>query len=235
MKAQKLFSILRSLRLGQAAVLGLGLFFARPAFAEGQDLKADGKGKDKEKAEAQMEAEANLPIYHIPLKAIRSNSVGGNRGETRLTFFRQVQTKPFPPGVGHSSLVTRRAQSGTSRPAELSALHSKILANLDSLARTQDKERQRALYGFKADEKKAPAPTQPALTELEKGSEPQAKPVLVSTPQVTTNKTPMVRENAAIWTRNDSVPHRGVGSSTLGGPANVRTAGISGTEVKIRP
>gem|GEM_PF-5007449 len=211
------------------AAVALGLFLAWPAFAEGSDRKVE--DKDKDVSDRLMEAEANLPIYHLPVKSLISRNIGRRQDETQLTPLRQSRTKPSLAGTQHAPSLTRKVERESGKPATLSFEHSKVLTNVDSLARTQDKERQRALFGIKVEQNQEVPASQPALSESEKVASPAVAPA----PQPNINKAPVLQNNATIWTRNDSVPHRGTGTSSLGGPANIRNIGISGTDVKIRP
>jgi hypothetical protein len=217
------------LRLSRSVLIGLGLYFISPAFAEKPDPKAHDKADDK--VDRRMEEEANLPIYHMPLKGVHSSGLSKNQSDTKPLPLRRPQTKSSRPAT-----VSDRSKAGDKQPlAKSTGLDSsqpKIMTKLDSLAQTQDKARQRVLYGFKQDETHM-TPSQPVLAEEQKNS--IAKPVVSPPPQTPTNKTMFLPANAAIWTRNDSVPHRGSGTSSLGGPANVRNTGISGSDVKIRP
>jgi hypothetical protein len=213
-----------------------------PAFAERPDPKADAKADDK--ADRQMEEEANLPIYHMPLKGVHSIGLSKNQSEAKLLPLRQPQTKSTRLATAPGLSKTGETRSASTKSRRLDSATPKTVAKLDSLAQTQDKARQRALYGFKQDngfkenngveqDETHTTSSQPVLAQAQKNS--VEKPAVVPPPQTPVNKTPILPANAAIWTRNDSVPHRGPGTSSLGGPANIRTTGISGTDVKIRP
>jgi hypothetical protein len=226
--------------LGQAAFIGLGIYLSASTFAEEVKPKAD--DKDNDKVERRIEAEANLPGFYQPIKGLHANSLSKSAGETRGSLLPQPQAR-FPRLTPmHRPSQTNNGQPELRPSTRLSSSNSKVLAKLDSLAQTQDKVRQRTLYGFKADKNAGTTPSQPApLTTpsaLEKVS--TEKPVVVSTPQnslpqTAITKIPISPNNTAIWTKNDSMPHRGIGSSTLGGPANGKNTGINGTEMKIRP
>jgi hypothetical protein len=226
--------------LGPAAFIGLGLSLSAPTFAEEGKPKAD--EKDNEKVERRIEAEANLPVFHQPSKGIHSSSLSKSEGETKGSLLHQPQAKS--PGVTtmHRPSQTYEGQQELRKSStRLSSSNSKVLAKLDSLAQTQDKVRQRTLYGFKADKNAGTTRSQPAPLTTPSAVEkvPTEKPVVVSSPQnslpqTAISKTPILPNNVANWTRNDSVPHRGPGTASLGGPANLKNTGINGTEMKIR-
>jgi hypothetical protein len=213
-------------RLGQAAFFFLGLCFINPAFAERLAPKAD------DKVDRRMEEEANLPIYHMPLKEVHASGLSKNQSETKLLPLRQPQNKSTRLATAPGRSKTGEPVSPLAKARRLDSSNPKTLAKLDSLVQTQDKARQRALYGFKQDETHTTL-SQPALAQEAKKS--IEHPVVVPPPQTTVKKIPILPANAGIWTRNDSVPHRGPGTSSLGGPASIRNTGISGTGVKIRP
>ena len=221
-------------RLGQAAFFCLGFCLTCPAFAERPAPRADDKADDK--VDRRMEEEANLPIYHMPLKGVHASGLSKNQSETKLLPLRQSQNKSTWPATAPGRSKTGEPESPLARSRRLDSSNPKTLAKLDSLVQTQDKARQRALYGFKQDENHMTS-SQPLLAQEQKNS--IEKPVVVSPavppPQTTVKKKPILPANAAIWTRNDSVPHRGPGTSSLGGPANIRNTGISGTDMKTRP
>jgi hypothetical protein len=211
--------------LGQAAFIGLGLYLSAPTFAEEGKPKAD--DKDNDKVERRIEAEANLPVFHQPSKGLHSSSLSKSEGGV-TSLHRPSQTFEGQQELRKSS-------------TRLSSSNSKGLAKLDSLAQTQDKVRQRTLYGFKADKNAGTTPSQPAPLTTPSAVEkvPTEKPVVVSSPQNSPpqrplTQTPILPNNVADWTRNDSVPHRAPGTASLGGPANLKNTGINGTEMKIR-
>jgi hypothetical protein len=182
-----------------------------------------------------MEEEANLPVYHMPLKEVHSSGLTKNQRETKLLPLRQLQSKSTRPATAPGRSKTVEPGSPLAKSKRPDPSTPKNLAKLDSLVQTQDKARQRALYGFKQDETR---PTSPQLVLAEQQKNFFEKPVVVHPvvppPQTHINKTPILPVNAAVWTRNDPVPHRGPGTYSLGGPANVRNNAISGTDVKIR-
>lgn len=224
-------------RLSYGLIIALGLCLVCPAFAEQRDRKADGKPEEKiddRKMDDRMQAEANLPIYHGPLKASHANGLDKNQSETKLLPLRQPQIRS--PRVATVPLRSKTAEA----PTELSkstlpgVSNERSLSKLDSLAQTQDKARQRVLYGFKQNEIRTTSP-QPVLSEGQKS--PVAKPVAITSLQTAINKTPILPSNAAIWVRNASVPHRGPNPAPppLGGPATVKPIGLNGAEMKRRP
>ena len=221
-------------RLGQAAFFCLGFCLTCPAFAERPAPRADDKADDK--VDRRMEEEANLPIYHMPLKGVHASGLSKNQSETKLLPLRQPQSKSSRLATAPGRAKTDETRSASAKLSRLDSSTPKTLTKLDSLVQTQDKARQHALYGFKPDETR---PTSPQLVLAEQQKTSLAKPVVVHPvvppPQIPINKAPILPVNAAIRCRNDSVPHRGPGTSSLGGPANVRTTGISGSDVKIRP
>ena len=241
MKRSLLFFVRRSCsstmliwaRLSRPLLISLGFCLTCPAFAERPAPRANDKADDK--VHRRMEEEANLPIYHMPLKGVHASGLSKNQSETKLLPLRpQNKSTRLATAPGRSK--TGEPESPLAKSRRLDSANPKALAKLDSLVQTQDKARQRALYGFKQDETHTASP-QLVLAEQQKNS--LEKPVvvhpMVPPPQTLINKTPILPANAAIRTRNDSLPHRGSGTSSLGGPANVRNTGISGTDVKIRP
>jgi hypothetical protein len=242
MKRSLLFFVRRSCsstmliwaRLSRPLLISLGFCLTCPAFAERPAPRADDKADDK--VDRRMEEEANLPIYHMPLKGVHASGLSKNQSETKLLPLRQPQSKSSRLATAPGRAKTDETRSASAKLSRLDSSTPKTLAKLDSLVQTQDKARQRALYGLKQDETHTTL-SQPVLGQEQRNS--IEKPVVVSPavppPQTTVQKTPILPANAAIWTRNDSVPHRGPGASSLGGPATIRNTGITGTGVKIRP
>lgn len=237
MKRSLLFFVRRSCsstmliwaRLSRPLLISLGFCITCPAFAERPAPKAD------HKVDRRMEEEANLPIYHMPLKGVHASGLSKNQSETKLLPLRQPQTKSTRLATAPGRSKTGEPESPLVKSRRLDSSNPKTLAKLDSLVQTQDKARQRALYGFKQEETR-PTSSRPVLAQAQKNSieKPVVVPPVVPPPQTPVNRTPILPANAAIWTRNNSMPHRGPGTSSLGGPANIRNTGISGTDVKIR-
>jgi hypothetical protein len=242
MKRSLLFFVRRSCsstmliwaRLSRLLLISIGFCLTCPAFAERPAPRADDKADDK--VDRRMEEEANLPIYHMPLKGVHASGLSKNQSETKLLPLRQPQSKSSRLATAPGRAKIDETRSASAKLSRLDSSTPKTLAKLDSLVQTQDKARQRAVYGFKPDE---PRRTSPQLVLAEQQKTSLAKPIVVHPvvppPQIPINKAPILPVNAAIRTRNDLVPHRGPGTSSLGGPANVRTTGISGSDMKIRP
>ena len=242
MKRSLLFFVRRSCsstmliwaRLSRPLLISLGFCLTCPAFAERPAPRADDKADDK--VDRRMEEEANLPIYHMPLKGVYASGLSKNQSETKLLPLRQPQNKSTWSATAPGRSKTGEPESPLAKSRRLDSSNPKALTKLDSLVQTQDKARQRALFGFKQDETHT-TPSQPVLAQEQRNSieKPGVVSPAVPPPQTTVKKTPILPANAAIWTRNDSVPHRGPGTSSLGGPANIRNTGLSGTDMKIRP
>jgi hypothetical protein len=215
--------------LRHAASIILSLYLSSPVFAEPREPKADDKAADR--AHHAIEAEANLPIYHSPLKTVRPNSIRIKPGESKLLPLHRSQTKSLHSPSEHSHSNTDEGQPiKFSKPTRPISSNSSVPSKLDSLAQTQDKARQHVLYGLTGENH--PSAFRPVLPEAQKGS--IEKPVVISPPPTAINKTPSLPNNSAIWTKNDSLPHRGPGTASIGGPASVKNPGINGTEMKIR-
>jgi hypothetical protein len=218
-------------RLNYAVLFALGLSLSLPVFAEQPNRKANSKGDDKE--ESRIEEEANLPIYHVPLRGIHAGSLAKSQSETKLLSPRRPQIRsPRLAMAPAFRFKNAEKQTELGKSTQPGVSNERSLSELDSLARTQDRSRQRVLYGFKQDEIHPTSP-QPVLTPEPKN--PIVKPVVVIVPPTAINKTPILPNNATIWVRNDSVPHRGPGPISLGGPASGKHTGIDGTEMKHRP
>jgi len=215
-------------RLGRAVFIIVGLSLSS-ALAEQRDRKIDDEADRK--ADRRIEAEVNLPIYQSPLKSIHPNSVGKHSGGSRLLPQRQSYTE-LVRSVGEraSSKTDQDQQTKFAKSTRPGASNSSVLSKLDSLTQTQDKARQHVLYSLKAEN--IPTVPYPVLSQVQKSS--TEKPMVVSPSQTPVNLTPILPNNVANWTRNDSVPHRGPGTASLGGPANLKNTGINGTEMKNR-
>jgi hypothetical protein len=219
-------------RLRYRLIIALALCLVCPAIAEPPDHKPDNKPEGKK--DDRFPAEANLPIYHVPLKAIRANSVGKSRSETKLLPLRQPQFGSPRLATAPFRSKTAETEIGMGKSALPAVSNERSLSKLDSLAQTQDKTRQRALYGFKPNDSH-PSSLLPVISAESKGS--VAKPVVVAAPQIAINKAPVLPINATILVKSESVPHRGPapGPASLGGPATTKHTGLNGAEMKLRP
>jgi hypothetical protein len=209
------------LGLSQALIFVLGLAVPSVGLAEQQDPKADDMSK------REIEAEANLPIYHLPLKAIHPNIISKNQGETTLLTLQQPTAKSPLPLIMHRPSTSQGTKPELRKSTPTSSSDSNPLAKFDSLAQTQDKTRQRARYGFSNDDGTGAFPSRTVTPEAQRGS--VEKPVSVYTPQNGVKKAMTLPNNAAIWTRNEAVPHRGPGPAFLGGPPITKSTGINRT------
>jgi hypothetical protein len=229
MKSSRLSIMWTFTPLGHAASIILSLCLSSPVLAKPREPKADYKAADR--ADHAIEAEANLPIYHSPLKSVRPNSIRIQPGESKLLPLHRSQPKSLNSPSEHGWSKTGEDQPiKFSKPTRPISSNSSLPSKLDSLAQTQDKARQHVLYGLT--DENHPSAFRPVLPAAQKGS--IEKPAVIYQPSTAINKTPSLPNNSTIWTKNDSLPHRGPGTASIGGPASVKNPGINGTEMKIR-
>jgi hypothetical protein len=209
------------LGMSQALIFVLGLAVPSVGLAEQKDPKADDMSK------REIEAEANLPIYHLPLRALHAKGISREQGEKTPLTLQQPTAKSPLPLIVHRPPTAQGTKPELRKSTPTNPSDSNPLAKFDSLAQTQDKARQRARYGFSNDEGTAALPSQAVTPEALRGS--VEKSVSVYTPQNGVKKATTLPNNAAIWTRNDPVPHRGPGPAFLGGAPSTKNTGINGT------